>query len=55
MGEIMMAYLCYYKKIAGIVLDGPIRDITKKLVLGIFQYLQQEQHLEDHIKKGQEK
>lgn len=29
MGEIMMAYLCYYKKIAGIVLDGPIRDITE--------------------------
>ena len=27
MGEIMMAYLCYYKKIAGIILDGPIRDI----------------------------
>ena len=27
MGEIMMAYLCYTKKIAGIVLDGPIRDI----------------------------
>lgn len=26
-GEIMMAYLCYYKKIAGIILDGPIRDI----------------------------
>ncbi|WP_022818840.1 RraA family protein [Fusobacterium russii] len=29
MGEIMMAYLCYYKKIAGIILDGPIRDIAE--------------------------
>ena len=29
MGEIMMAYLCYFKKIAGIILDGPIRDIDK--------------------------
>ena len=29
MGEIMMAYLCYTKKIAGIVLDGPIRDIDE--------------------------
>ncbi|MEZ3501460.1 RraA family protein [Pantoea sp. KPR_PJ] len=27
MGEIMMTYACYCKKIAGIVLDGPIRDI----------------------------
>lgn len=26
MGEVMMTYLRYYKKIAGIVLDGPIRD-----------------------------
>ena len=29
MGEIMMAYLCYTKKIAGIVLDVPIRDIDE--------------------------
>lgn len=29
MGEIMMAYLHYTKKIAGIVLDGPIRDIDE--------------------------
>lgn len=29
MGEIMMAYLRYTKKIAGIVLDGPIRDIDE--------------------------
>lgn len=29
MGEIMMAYLCYFKKIAGIILDGPIRDIDE--------------------------
>ena len=29
MGEIMMAYLKYTKKIAGIVLDGPIRDIDE--------------------------
>lgn len=29
MGEIMMTYLCYYKKIAGIILDGPIRDIEE--------------------------
>ena len=29
MGEIMMAYLMYTKKIAGIVLDGPIRDIDE--------------------------
>jgi regulator of RNase E activity RraA len=29
MGEIMMAYLYYTKKIAGIVLDGPIRDIDE--------------------------
>lgn len=29
MGEIMMAYLKYTKKIAGIVLDGPIRDINE--------------------------
>lgn len=29
MGEIMMAYLYYYKKIAGIILDGPIRDIAE--------------------------
>lgn len=28
-GEIMMAYLYYHKKIAGIVLDGPIRDIAE--------------------------
>ena len=28
-GEIMMAYLRYTKKIAGIVLDGPIRDIDE--------------------------
>lgn len=29
MGEIMMAYLYHHKKIAGIVLDGPIRDIDE--------------------------
>ena len=29
MGEIMMAFLCYTKKVAGIVLDGPIRDIDE--------------------------
>jgi len=29
MGEIMMAYLMHYKKIAGIILDGPIRDIDE--------------------------
>ncbi|PMC67848.1 methyltransferase [Fusobacterium nucleatum] len=29
MGEIMMTYLCYFKKIAGIILDGPIRDIDE--------------------------
>ena len=29
MGEIMMAYLMCTKKIAGIVLDGPIRDIDE--------------------------
>ena len=28
-GEIMMAYLKYTKKVAGIVLDGPIRDIDE--------------------------
>lgn len=29
MGEIMMAWLRYTKKVAGIVLDGPIRDIDE--------------------------
>ncbi len=29
MGEVMMAYLKYTKKIAGIILDGPIRDIDE--------------------------
>ena len=29
MGEIMMAYLYLQKKVAGIVLDGPIRDIDE--------------------------
>jgi regulator of RNase E activity RraA len=29
MGEIMLSYLYYDKKIAGIVLDGPIRDIDE--------------------------
>ena len=29
MGEVMMAYLRYTKKIAGIILDGPIRDIDE--------------------------
>lgn len=29
MGEIMMAYLRYTKKIAGIIIDGPIRDIDE--------------------------
>jgi regulator of RNase E activity RraA len=28
-GEVMMAYLKYTKKIAGIILDGPIRDIDE--------------------------
>ena len=28
-GEVMMTYLRYEKKIAGIVLDGPIRDIEE--------------------------
>ncbi len=29
MGEIMMTYLHHFKKIAGIILDGPIRDIEE--------------------------
>lgn len=29
MGEVMMSYLKYVKKVAGIVLDGPIRDIDE--------------------------
>lgn len=29
MGEIMMAYLYHTKKVAGIVIDGPIRDIDE--------------------------
>ncbi len=29
MGDVMMSYLRYTKKIAGIVLDGPIRDIDE--------------------------
>lgn len=29
MGEVMMAYLRHTKKVAGIVLDGPIRDIDE--------------------------
>lgn len=29
MGEVMMAYLVHVKKIAGIILDGPIRDIDE--------------------------
>lgn len=29
MGEVMMAFLKYDKKVAGIVLDGPIRDIDE--------------------------
>lgn len=28
-GEIMMSYLHYFKKVAGIILDGPIRDIEE--------------------------
>lgn len=28
-GEVMMAYLRYTKKVAGIILDGPIRDIDE--------------------------
>jgi regulator of RNase E activity RraA len=28
-GEVMMAYLYYHKKIAGIVMDGPMRDIDE--------------------------
>ena len=37
-GEIMMAYLRYTKKIAGIVLDGPIRDIDEIAELGVPVY-----------------
>lgn len=29
MGEIMMEYACHFKKIGGIVLDGPIRDVDQ--------------------------
>ncbi len=29
MGEVMMAYLRYTKKVAGIIIDGPIRDIDE--------------------------
>jgi len=29
MGEVMMAFLRYTKKVAGIILDGPIRDIDE--------------------------
>lgn len=29
MGEVMMAYLRHTKKVAGIILDGPIRDINE--------------------------
>ena len=29
MGEIMMAYLMLVKKVSGIILDGPIRDIDE--------------------------
>ncbi|MBQ9565366.1 MAG: RraA family protein [Synergistaceae bacterium] len=29
MGEVMMAYLYHTKKVAGIILDGPIRDIDE--------------------------
>ena len=29
MGEVMMAYLRYDRKVAGIILDGPIRDIDE--------------------------
>lgn len=29
MGEVMMAYLWHTKKVAGIILDGPIRDINE--------------------------
>ena len=29
LGEVMMAYLRYTKKIAGIIIDGPIRDIDE--------------------------
>lgn len=35
MGEVMMAYLKYTKKIAGIVLDGPIRDIDE---IGVWDF-----------------
>lgn len=28
-GEIMMAYLRYDRKVAGIIIDGPIRDIDE--------------------------
>ena len=28
-GEVMMAYLRYTKKVAGIIIDGPIRDIDE--------------------------
>lgn len=43
MGEIMMAYLRYDRKIAGIVLDGPIRDIDE-IGNGISRYTVQAQH-----------
>lgn len=26
-GDIMLSYLCYQKKIAGVIIDGPIRDL----------------------------
>ena len=35
LGEVMMAYLKYTKKIAGIVLDGPIRDIDE---IGVWDF-----------------
>ena len=34
-GEVMMAYLRYTKKVAGIILDGPIRD---RLANGISRF-----------------
>ena len=42
-GEIMMAYLRHDRKVAGIVIDGPIRDIERS-ASGISRYMPQGQH-----------
>ena len=52
MGEIMMAYLRYDRKIAGIVLDGPIRDIDE-IGNGISRYTAQAQHRVARTKRDQ--